>query len=92
LIEYPTASFGFIGSRTLDKASGKVESYIKTQRFRVYKEVVEHKFGTKTFEHITYEELSGYLLLNKACGIDLVVKENAIKHMFADTYNNLPDL
>lgn len=92
LPEFPTASFGFIGARTLDKASGKVESYNTTQRFRVYKNVVVHKIGMVTFEHIEYPEVSGYLLLNRHSGHDLQEKENAIKKMFASTYDNLPDI
>lgn len=52
LQEHPTSSFGFIGSRTLDRLSGKVESYYNNQRFRVDREVVAYKFGIVTFEHI----------------------------------------
>lgn len=45
-----------------------------------------------TFEHIEYPEVSGYLLLNRHSGHDLQEKENAIKKMFASTYDNLPDI
>lgn len=34
LNDYPEASFGFIGSRTVDETSRKVESYINNQRIR----------------------------------------------------------
>lgn len=92
LIKHPTASFGFVGARTLDKASKKVENYNNNQRFRVYKEIIARKFGTLTFEHIEYPEISGYLLVNRRCGVDIAIKELAIKRMFAQTYDNLPDI
>ena len=82
LQEFPTASFGFIGARTLDKTSRKVESYINNQRFRVYKNVIAKKFGSITFEHIEYSEVSGYLLINRSSSHNLLNKENAIKSMF----------
>jgi hypothetical protein len=90
--KHPSSSFGFIGSRTLDKVSGKVESYVNNQRFRVYKEVIKHKFGNITFEHYEYPEVSGYLLINKTSEIDLNQKEAAIRKMFSSTYNDLPDI
>jgi len=92
LEKHPTASFGFVGARTIDKASGKVESYINTQRFRVYKEIIKIKFGKVTFEHYEYPEVSGYLLINRKSGNDLATKEAAIRKMFSGTYNNLPDI
>jgi len=92
LDKHPESSFGFAGARTIDISSGKVENYYNNQRFRVYSEVIARKFGTNTFLHIQYPEISCYLLLNKKSGIDLSDKEIAIKRMFATTYNNLPDL
>jgi len=92
LQDSPSASFGFIGARTLDRVSGKVESHINNQRFRVYKNVVAQKIGSLTFEHIEYPEVSGYLLLNRFSGDNLLAHENAIKAMFATTYAHLPDL
>lgn len=91
LQQFPTASFGFMGARTLDKASGKVESYAHTQRFRVYSNIVALKFGKVTFEHIEYPEVSGYILINRQSG-NIIAKEAAIKSMFVATYNNLPDI
>ncbi len=91
LKDFPDASFGFIGARTLDSTSRKVEFYNNNQRFRVYKNVIAQKIGTLTFEHIEYPEISGYLLINRVTS-DLAVKEIAIKRMFAATYNNLGDI
>jgi hypothetical protein len=92
LTKHPTSSFGFVGSRTLDRASRKVENYNNNQRFRIYKYMAGATMGTKTFEHIEYPEISGYLLVNRECGGDIADKELAIKRMFSQTYNNLPDI
>lgn len=91
LAQHPKASFGFIGSRTVDKASQRVEGHQNTQRYRIYKKLVKEKIGELTFEHVDYEQLSGYLLLNRAAG-DLQIKESAIVDMFTETYNNLLDV
>jgi len=91
LNDYPGASFGFIGSRTVDRISGTVEDFRNTQRFRVYCGVVESTIGHHTFAHYTYEEVSGYLLINKAAP-DVELCEQAISKMFAATYNELPNI
>jgi hypothetical protein len=91
LKDYPDASFGFIGARTIDKISKTVESYNNTQRFRVYKYVVEQKIGFSTFEHYIYEAISGYLLINKAQS-NTIAKEKAIIEMLAATYQNLVNI
>jgi len=44
LNDYPEASFGFIGSRTVDEISRKVESFINNQRFRIYRQLIPLKF------------------------------------------------
>lgn len=91
LKEYPNASFGFIGARTIDFASHTVEDYENTQRFRIYKELVRKKIGLKTFEHIEYQEISGYLLINRNSG-DIDIKERNLIDMFTLTYRNLLDV
>lgn len=91
LPNYPHASFGFIGARTFDPVANRVEDYENTQHFRVYSEVVESTIGGQTFEHFTYEVLSGYLLLNRA-GRNIEDKERVIRQMFIRTYNNLLDV
>jgi len=88
LAQHSTASFGFIGSRTVDKASQRVEGHQNTQRYRIYKELIKEKIGEITFEHVDYKQLSGYLLLNRAAG-NPKIKESAIVDMFTETYNNL---
>jgi len=88
LIEYPDASFGFIGARTIDPISNRVEDFENTQRFRVYSKMVESTIGDETFEHFIYETISGYLLINRAAE-NVDDKEKLIREMFADTYNDL---
>jgi hypothetical protein len=88
LKNYTTASFGFIGSRTIDQKSRKIEGVVLNQRFRIYRRLVSAIIGTKTFEHFEYVDISGYLLINKAdCNIKL--KEKEIKKMFTQTYPSL---
>lgn len=93
LKEYPQASFGFVASRTLDEPSQKVESYFNNQRFRIYRALVALKFGEKTFAHFEYEQISGYLLVNRIGSAGNVVeKERGLVQMLSATYNNLPDI
>lgn len=90
LQEYPNASFGFCGARSVDSRLRKVEDYSNNQRFRIYKNIVSLKFGTKTFTHYEYEKISSYLLINN--NSDVKITEKRIKSMFVSTYNDLPDL
>lgn len=91
LNEYPTASFAFAGARSIDFKSRKVENYITNQRFRIYRDIVAKKFGTKTFAHYEFENLSAYLLVNRH-NINIVQQKDFIVNMFASTYENLPDI
>ena len=91
LLDYPTASFGFIGSRIIDRLSGTVEDFYNTQRFRVYCGIVAGTIGEQTFAHYSYREVSGYLLVNRSAK-DIDHKEQAIARMFAATYNDLPNI
>jgi hypothetical protein len=91
LRDYPEASFGFIGARTIDPVANRAEDYENTQRFRVYSRIVEDTIGDQTFEHFTYEAVSGYLLVNRYAG-NIEDKERLIKQMFIHTYNHLLDI
>ena len=91
LKDYPTASFGFIGSRSIDELSQKVEPYINNQRFRIYSNLIFLKFGEKTFAHFSYVQFSGYLLVNRQNG-DIKIKEKEFVKMLSATYNNLLDI
>jgi len=92
LEDYPDASFGFIGSRSVDSKSRTIEGYNSNQRFRTYRYIVQEKFGNKTFEHIEYPTISGYLLLNRRSFNDIEYKKALISSMVRDTYVYLPDL
>lgn len=91
LSEYPTASFGFIGSQTVEKRTQKTEPLDSNQRFRIYKHLTSVLFGTKTFEHFEYPSISGYLLINRI-NIPITNKERAIVKMFLSTYQTSIDL
>jgi hypothetical protein len=91
LMEYPTASFAFAGARSIDLKSKKVEGYQLNQRFRIYRSFVSDLVGSKTFVHFEYEEISGYLLINKKHE-NISHIERKIVRMFADTYQDLPDI
>ncbi len=91
LKDYPSASFGFAGARTIDIKSKKVESFSNNQRFRTYRYLMALKFGIKTFAHFEYEAISSYLLVNRDCN-DVDTKERELVKMFSETYINLPDI
>lgn len=91
LREHPAASFGFIGSRTIDKTSGKVEGIANNQRFRTYVYFAAKKFGQQTFAHFEYPAISGYLLVNRSCE-KMKAREREIIKMFSGTYHHLPDI
>ena len=64
----PNASFGFIGSNSVNKKrKGRVveEDKMNTQRFRIYQMVIFNFFGPKTFEHARSVKHSAYLLINR---------------------------
>ena len=84
----PKASFGFIGSATIDIQNGYTEPKHITKRFRVYRDAMIRLFGTETFTHLNDVKNSAYLMVNnKNSSVDDFV-ENA-KTMFNDMY---PDL
>lgn len=86
---YPNASFGLIGSPSIDKKSKRIENYNNNQRFKVYSEIAATKIGGIIFTHFKYEDISGYLLVNN-CHKNVIEKRDAIKEMFKRTYNDIP--
>ena len=88
LDQFPNASFGFIGSRTIDFYADKVEGYQNNQRFRLYAYHIPQLVGHKTFEHREYNEVSSYMLLNKNIS-DLNKLEKNIRTMIVNTYPNI---
>lgn len=80
--EYPKASFAVNGAESMDMESGKVESKASNQRFRIYRTMALNLFGRETFEHIEYENVSSYVLVNRAGCDDIKEKAERIKEMF----------
>jgi hypothetical protein len=85
---FPSASFALAGSRSFDPFSNTVESFQRNQRFRIYSELIKRYVGTELFEHISYEQISCYLLLNKK-NTDLETKRVEIEESFKNTYDEL---
>lgn len=67
------------------------EHFIANKRYRIYSELIKQVIGDRTFVHIEYEQISGYLLLNKAAG-DIDYKENKIKKMLNNIYTFIEEL
>jgi hypothetical protein len=88
LKEFPNASFGFIGSRTIDTKTQKVENYINNQRYRLYKYHLPQLIGNETFKHIAFKNSSAYALLNNNQE-DLIIYEQKLKKMLINTYNDI---
>ena len=77
----PASSFGFIGSNSIN------EGKENTKRYRVYKTIINTKFGNETFEHYYNVKNSAYMLLRKtelAKNSDLIDK---IENYFYLAYN-----
>lgn len=79
----PDASFGFIGSPDLE--NGDIGSYIKTQRYRIYKFVSANYFGLDSFTHASNENKSSYLLINNKSG-DALSYHSKVTDMFKNLY------
>ncbi|MBA4304843.1 MAG: hypothetical protein C0424_11510 [Sphingobacteriaceae bacterium] len=84
-------SFGFVGSRSVNTMNNYTEHFIANKRYRIYSELIKQVIGDRTFVHIEYEQISGYLLLNKAAG-DIDYKENKIKKMLNNIYTFIEEL
>lgn len=91
LQRYPAASFAFTGASSVDFNVRKREWKAPTQRYRIYKYIVSTVIGQETFEHIQYDHVSSYLLINKASG-DIIEQEKLFIKTFSETYLYLDDL
>ncbi len=63
LRRYPGASFAFNGSRTYDKAD-YIEGPYRTQRYRIYIELVRRLFGEEIFYIAYYDDSSSCIFVN----------------------------
>lgn len=83
LNQFPSASFAFAAARSYDVKSKTTEPLYRTQRYRLYCEMVPKKFGQQTFSHHTNDDISSYLLYNRQSAFSLT----EIQDMFRETYN-----
>lgn len=90
LVEHPTTSFGFIGSRSIDK-DDNVEGYRLTQRYRIYRWLVTVLLGHETFQHYEFDAISAYLLVNRRHADVDAMKERYMR-MFSETYGGVHDV
>ncbi|MDT0678833.1 hypothetical protein [Autumnicola musiva] len=91
LTDYPNASFGFIGSRTIDPYSNKVEGYANNQRYKLYKYHIPQLIGDQVFVHTAYKKASAYSLINKNVG-DTKKYEKKVKSIIVNHYENILDI
>jgi hypothetical protein len=85
LQEYPTSSFTFAASRSVDLKNKMIEGLDHTQRFRLYSYLIPLKFGDITFEHVAYDNISCYLLHNR----NSEFSKESIEQMFKFNYNSI---
>lgn len=85
LRRYPNASFAFNGSRTFDRAQF-IEDPFKTQRYRIYIELVRRLFGEEIFYIAHFDDSSSCLFVNRWENPDVDKAKKRIFDMFADIY------
>lgn len=85
LQRYPNTSFAFNGSRTFDRAN-YIEGYEKTQRYRIYIELVRRLFGEEVFHIVNYDESSSCIFVNRKSNTDVQAAKIRIFDMFANIY------
>lgn len=88
----PNASLCLCASRSIDKVSNKIEPLCNNQRYRIYKCAVGKFVGVEKFEHYAFDEVSSYLLVNRAVHHDTEAHKDAIKDMFLDIYKFYDDV
>ena len=91
LEKYPTASFAFGASSSVDSKNNLQEPLAKNQRFEVYTYLVSRKIGRVTFKHKKFPKISCYMLINRNCD-DINKKERKLKKIFKRTYPNLASI
>lgn len=74
------SSFAFIG------ANSEGEENVCTKRFCFYRRMVNTYFGTQTFEHMTDEMNSAYLLLRRTELLSGRVSSNDVEMFFRNIY------
>lgn len=75
----PLASFGFVGSHTIDRSKKIIEPKAETKRFRIYQSAVLNYFGEETFSHFADPSHSVYLAVSNKNKAAFKIKEEADK-------------
>lgn len=84
----PNASFGFLGSHTIDSTRRHEEKRNNTKRFRVYKQAIIDLFGDEKFTHFMNIDNSTYIMVNNIHGdVEQISSEAA--DMFLELYPRL---
>ncbi len=79
---HPMASFAFNGSRTHDKG-GYIEGKNRTQRYRIYCELVRRLFGEQVFYISMHDEDSSCLFINRKANPDVYEAEKRLYGRFS---------
>lgn len=82
---HPEASFAFNGSRTHDKAN-YIENQARTQRYRIYTELVRRLFGERVFEILMFDDSSSCIFVNRHANQDIEFANRRIFNMFAEIF------
>ena len=85
LRQYPNSSFAFNGSRTYDRAN-YIEGPHKTQRYRIYTELIRRLFGEKIFYITHFDESSSCIFINRKANNNIESAKTRIYDMFANIY------
>lgn len=86
LDKYPSHSFAFNASRTVNLKMDFREQCNNNQRYRIYERIITKYVGSKTFEHYSFSEVSSYLLINRIGCSDVELKKQSIRNMFLNLY------
>ena len=85
LVQFPKVSFVFAAARSVGRKNKPLEGYSLTQRFRLYAYLMPLRFGPETFEHISYPNISCYMLYHK----NAPKQRLEIEDILAETYDGL---
>jgi len=90
----PSASFVFLGEPTIQEKSDRVEEEERmlTKRFRIYRTIAEALFSPDNWSHIRYDQISGYILLNRKKADSEEGIEGRIIKMLKDQYEDLDNV
>lgn len=82
---YPDVSFVFNGSRTQDLGN-YVENPFRTQRYRIYIELVRRLFGNEVFDIRYFDDSSSCIFVNRRNNPDTQTAARRIFNTFSEIY------